>query len=260
MITAGIMTTTFVVSDLDRSADWYGRVLGLTSVARQQLPGGTEPRVAQFALPAPGTGGAEHLLALVEREPLSGSITGPDSATVSLTLVVTDLDDLRAQAAAAGAVVDSTVAGEGVLAGRAVGRLRDPDGHLVQLVQSPSADTVAGTGVADPRRLVLHSVLPPENIAGYRADHRRVPAELLDTFARVGIHDWEIWRSGRHLFHLLTCDDFRAAVDGLAEDPANVAWQAAIGVHGATFEGPDGEPGSERGDLVWAMHDQLAGR
>lgn len=257
MITAGIMRTTFGVSDLERSMDWYGRVLGLTPVIPPEpADGHAAPRTAQFALPAPGTGGAAQLLELVEGQPLSHPTTG--RATASLTLVVTDLDAHRARLAEAGTVVGPTTAG----AGGAVGRLQDPDGITLDLVQlplkGPAVDAAAAS--APPRRVGLHSVLPPESIAGYRADHRRVPADLLDAFARVGIRDWEIWRSGRHLFHLVTCDDFEAAIDGLADDPANLAWQAVIGVHGAVFEGPEGEAAFERGDRVWTLHDQLAGR
>ncbi|WP_223693140.1 L-rhamnose mutarotase [Leifsonia poae] len=78
-------------------------------------------------------------------------------------------------------------------------------------------------------RIALHSVLRDGHEAGYDEAHSTVPLELVDTFDRVGIHEWTIWRSGRDLFHLVECDDFVAAMDALSGDPADQRWQAFIG-------------------------------
>ncbi|WP_026875487.1 L-rhamnose mutarotase [Jiangella gansuensis] len=78
-------------------------------------------------------------------------------------------------------------------------------------------------------RVALHSVLRPGARQDYEREHDRIPADLVETFARIGIHDWTIWRSGDHLFHLVECDDFDAAMRALEDDPANARWQAHIG-------------------------------
>ncbi|PJJ62439.1 L-rhamnose mutarotase [Compostimonas suwonensis] len=78
-------------------------------------------------------------------------------------------------------------------------------------------------------RVALHSVIVEGREDGYEQNHRSIPDDLVETFARVGIRDWTIWRSGRDLFHLVDCDDFVAAMTALDTDPANARWQAAIG-------------------------------
>ncbi|TDE00758.1 L-rhamnose mutarotase [Jiangella asiatica] len=78
-------------------------------------------------------------------------------------------------------------------------------------------------------RIALHSVLREGAEADYEREHETIPDDLAATFARIGIHAWTIWRSGRDLFHLVECDDYDAAVRALADDPANARWQAHIG-------------------------------
>lgn len=95
--------------------------------------------------------------------------------------------------------------------------------------------------------IALHSVLRAGAEADYDAHHRRIPDDLAATFARIGIHDWSIWRSGRDLFHLVDCDDWLAANEALADDPANLAWQSDIGRFVERFvqvsgPGPAGQP------------------
>jgi L-rhamnose mutarotase len=77
--------------------------------------------------------------------------------------------------------------------------------------------------------VALHSVLKPDAVEGYERDHARLPDDLLATFARLGVRDWSIWRSGLNLFHLVDCDDFEAAIAGFATDAANDRWQQVIG-------------------------------
>ncbi|WP_198663382.1 L-rhamnose mutarotase [Jiangella endophytica] len=78
-------------------------------------------------------------------------------------------------------------------------------------------------------RVALHSVLRPGSELDYDREHERIPDDLVASFARFGIHEWTIWRVGDRLFHLVECDDFDAAMRALADDPANVRWQAHIG-------------------------------
>ncbi|MFI0735468.1 L-rhamnose mutarotase [Streptomyces sp. NPDC021225] len=74
-------------------------------------------------------------------------------------------------------------------------------------------------------RVALHSVLKEGQEAGYEEVHATVPADLLEALGRAGITNWRIWRSGRHLFHLVDCEDFAAAMAALDQDPVNHRWQ-----------------------------------
>ncbi|HEY0247032.1 MAG TPA: L-rhamnose mutarotase [Gryllotalpicola sp.] len=106
-------------------------------------------------------------------------------------------------------------------------------------------------------RLALHSTLRPGHEDAYERDHLVVPDELAETFARIGIHDWQIWREGIHLFHVLECDDFDAAMTALDADEANRRWQAFIGAHVEGFL-PDGDPRPIR--PVWHLAEQRGAR
>ena len=77
-------------------------------------------------------------------------------------------------------------------------------------------------------RVALHSILRKGRESDYVDAHAAIPDDLVRAFARVGIHHWAIWRSGRDLFHLVDCDDFAAAMEALATDPANLRWQSFI--------------------------------
>lgn len=102
-------------------------------------------------------------------------------------------------------------------------------------------------------RVALHSVVRAGHGEGYDTAHERIPRDLVVSFARVGIHDWTIWRSGHDLFHLVDCDDFDRAMKTLEDDPANQRWQATIGPFVDRFvttaEGPAGMVLPE----VWAL-------
>ena len=97
--------------------------------------------------------------------------------------------------------------------------------------------------------VALHSTLRAGREEGYDAAHARIPDELVEAHRRAGIHDWQIWRSGRNLFHLVDCDDLEAALRTLEHDPANERWQVFIGDYVERFE-------SAPLPLVWRMHDQ----
>lgn len=102
-------------------------------------------------------------------------------------------------------------------------------------------------------QIALHSRLKPGRETAYDVVHERIPEDLLEAHLRAGITDWSIWRSGCDLFHLVECDDFPAALEQLAGDPANERWQAFIGDyvdHLVTSEDGSTLP------LVWRMRDQ----
>ncbi len=98
--------------------------------------------------------------------------------------------------------------------------------------------------------VALHSVLRLGREADYDAVHARIPDELVEAHRRAGIRDWQIWRSGRDLFHLVDCDDLEAALRALEHDPVNERWQTFIGEYVERF---DGTPLP----LVWRMRDQI---
>lgn len=108
-------------------------------------------------------------------------------------------------------------------------------------------------------RVALHSILRAGHEAAYDAAHAAIPDDLVASFERVGIHDWQIWRSGRDLFHLVECDDFAAAMQALDDDPANRRWQESINRHVDHFvttgEGPEGMVLP----LVWTLTAQRVG-
>jgi len=109
-------------------------------------------------------------------------------------------------------------------------------------------------------RVALHSIVREGHEVGYEEAHATIPDDLVESFARVGIHDWTIWRSGRDLFHLVDCDDFASAMDALDSDEANARWQAFIGpyVHHfvTTGEGPAGMVVGQ----VWSLSQQRDAR
>jgi len=102
--------------------------------------------------------------------------------------------------------------------------------------------------------VALHSILRPGREEDYDLAHRRIPDDLLEAHLRAGVRDWRIWRSGRHLFHLVECDDLEASFRQLEHDPANERWQAFIGNYVDHMEPAAGDPALP---LVWRMRDQV---
>jgi L-rhamnose mutarotase len=105
-------------------------------------------------------------------------------------------------------------------------------------------------------RVALYSIVKSGQGADYDAAHERVPSDLVSSFARVGIREWTIWRSGDQLFHVVDCDDFVGAMNTLVDDPANQRWQAAIGPFIDHFitrgDGPQGMTLAR----IWDLADQ----
>ncbi|WP_431278901.1 L-rhamnose mutarotase [Leifsonia poae] len=102
-------------------------------------------------------------------------------------------------------------------------------------------------------RVALHSVLREGRESGYVEAHVVIPDDLVESFERVGIHDWSIWRSGADLFHLVDCDDFAVAMDALDTDPANERWQAFIGQYVDHFVTTGDGPAGMILDRVWNL-------
>ncbi|QFG69488.1 L-rhamnose mutarotase [Ornithinimicrobium pratense] len=105
-------------------------------------------------------------------------------------------------------------------------------------------------------RIALHSEIREGAIDDYRTHHEVIPDELVATFARIGIQDWTIWRSGRRLFHMVECDDWDTVQEALRHDPADARWQANIGRYVELFRGVDGEEGTSPLEQVWDLRAQ----
>lgn len=107
-------------------------------------------------------------------------------------------------------------------------------------------------------RIALHSELHDGSVGDYLAHHARIPDELSELFARAGVHDWTIWRSGTRLFHLVDCDDWQRAVEMISNDAANLRWQAAIGRFVSHFLDADGQASMGALEQVWSLSNQRA--
>ena len=103
--------------------------------------------------------------------------------------------------------------------------------------------------------IALHTVLKLGHEADYDELHYRVPEELIAALRKHGVRNWQIWRDGVDVFHLVDVDDYHAMRAGLRDHPANVDWQARVG---PLFERPDSYAGDDDGlTRIWAFRDQL---
>ena len=110
--------------------------------------------------------------------------------------------------------------------------------------------------------VALHSVLQDGQEEAYEKEHATVWPELLAALQAAGIRDWTIWRSGRHLFHVVDTDDFAGAMDRLAGDPVNGRWQEHMGTFVDHFEEHVTSEAGEAGlpmRHVWTMAEQAGG-
>ncbi|TDC58496.1 L-rhamnose mutarotase [Actinomadura sp. KC345] len=124
----------------------------------------------------------------------------------------------------------------------------------LELVQPPPHRAPPPTG-RPPTRVALHSVLREGRGDDYEREHAAVPDDLLAALRRAGIRDWTIWRSGRHLFHLVDADDLARAGEILAGDPADRAWQEHMAAFVDRFEpGRDERTGALA--KVWTLREQ----
>lgn len=106
-----------------------------------------------------------------------------------------------------------------------------------------------------PQRVALHAVLRDGQVGVYREKHARVPDELAQLFSDAGIHEWDMWRSGRHVFHLVVCDNFEDAMARISASPINDRWMDYIGIHIDRFEGADSE-GLTPSEPIWSLSAQ----
>jgi lactoylglutathione lyase len=116
------------VSDLDRSADFYSRVLGMKVLQTFKLDYMDEIMLAH-----------EGRNAVVLMHYTDGSVRNYKDNPVKLVFYVTDPVGLAAKIKAEGLEVTREPAAIESLGGAVVGLAKDPDGYVIELIEAPAA-------------------------------------------------------------------------------------------------------------------------
>jgi lactoylglutathione lyase len=116
------------VSDLDRSADFYSRVLGMKPLQTFKLDYMDEIMLAH-----------EGRNAVVLMHYTDGSVRNYKDNPVKLVFYVTDPVGLAAKIKAEGLEVTREPAPIESLGGAVVGLAKDPDGYVIELIEAPAA-------------------------------------------------------------------------------------------------------------------------
>jgi catechol 2,3-dioxygenase-like lactoylglutathione lyase family enzyme len=153
-VIADVLHFSFTVSDIERSIDWYTRVLGLELVHRQRqdndytrtivgIPDAVLD-VAQFVVPGVPPARSTHMLELVQYVAAAGRRPAPqptnDVGVAHLALMVTDIHDRQAALAEAGVpfVNPPVEITAGANRGGFACYFHDPDGITLELLQPPA--------------------------------------------------------------------------------------------------------------------------
>lgn len=283
---AAVWHASFHVADLDRSVDFYTRLLRMELVHRQDqdndytrsLVGYPDAvlRVAQLAVPGRPAGVSTHDLELVEYVVPRGTRQDParhHPGAAHLAFAVADIAAEYERLCAEGVrfVSPPNAITAGVNAGGAACYFTDPDDCTLELVQPPPhrLHLLPGHTAGDARPegsrpagsgtwVALHSVLADGQEEAYEREHARISDDMVTALSEAGIRDWAIWRSGRDLFHLVETPDFAAALDALADDPRDQRWQRHMAGYVAHFL-PEGMPLTRAQlRLVWTLRGQVA--
>lgn len=78
------------------------------------------------------------------------------------------------------------------------------------------------------QKIALHTRLKPGKEAEYDSVHAAISADLDAALRAAGVTSWNIWRSGRELFHVVEVADYQAMRKELATNEVNIAWQAVM--------------------------------
>ena len=76
--------------------------------------------------------------------------------------------------------------------------------------------------------IALHTRLKAGKETEYDTVHAAISDDLDAALRAAGVRHWNIWRSGRELFHIVEVDDYQAMRRELATNPVNIAWQAVM--------------------------------
>lgn len=148
---ADVLHFAFTVRDIDRSVDWYTRVLGLRLVHRQrgdnpytrQLVGIEDAvlEVAQFAIPATPSRYSTHMLELIQYVNGAGSdvtdLSVNRAGTAHIGFIVTDIHGKYQEMIENGVtfVNPPVMVTEGANVGGYACYFRDPDGITLEIMQ-----------------------------------------------------------------------------------------------------------------------------
>lgn len=114
------------VSDLDRSVDFYTRVLGMKAMQTFKLPSMDEVVVA-----------FEGRTAVVLMHWTDGSARNYRDNPIKLVFYVTDPKEVTERIRAEGLEITREPTPIDTLGGAIVGLARDPDGYVIELLQAP---------------------------------------------------------------------------------------------------------------------------
>lgn len=78
------------------------------------------------------------------------------------------------------------------------------------------------------QKIALHTRLKAGKETEYDSVHARISDDLDAALRAAGVTGWNIWRSGRELFHVVEVDDYQAMRRELALNPVNIEWQAVM--------------------------------
>ncbi len=78
------------------------------------------------------------------------------------------------------------------------------------------------------QKIALHTRIKPGKEAEYDAIHAAISLKLDAALRTAGVTSWNIWRSGRELFHVVEVTDYQTMRNELATNPVNIAWQAVM--------------------------------
>ncbi|GHJ40787.1 VOC family protein [Streptomyces sp. TS71-3] len=149
----GVWHFSFTVADIERSVDFYTRLLGFEHVHSQEQRGGytgrlvgypdAHLRIAQLAVPGRTPGRSTHDLELVEYVHPAGTRQDPEirhPGAAHLALTVGDIHRLHERLAAAGVRFFSppNAITSGVNEGGWTCYFEDPDRIVLELVQPPA--------------------------------------------------------------------------------------------------------------------------
>lgn len=87
----------------------------------------------------------------------------------------------------------------------------------------------------------------------YRQRHKEVWPEMLEALNRTGWHNYTLFTAeDGHLFgYFETPEDFRAALDGIAQEPVNDVWQSEMA---RFFDGTGDHADQMMEELVEVFH------
>jgi catechol 2,3-dioxygenase-like lactoylglutathione lyase family enzyme len=156
----GVWHFSFTVADLDRSVDFYTRLLGFEHIHSQEQSGGytsrlvgypdAHLRIAQLAIPGRTPGHSTHDLELVQYLNPAGTRQDPEirhPGAAHLALTVDGIHQLHEQLTAAGVRFFSppNAITSGINNGGWTCYFEDPDRIVLELVQPPAHRLEAGT-------------------------------------------------------------------------------------------------------------------